>query len=417
MMLPLLLAATLALSAPPHAIDLGATKFFAQSDAGAQLIGIDLVVSAGTARQTAAQNGLAALTAQTLLFTKIDGTRLTDRIAADGGSIDYAVDPGVVRFSFEVLPGALPAVSADLARALTALDTSADTVNAARTTLATRIADDESNPVTVGVEMLRNSYYRGTAGAPSFGTSASLAQLGPSDVAAFFAAHYLRGDAFATATGAVEDALNVAVNAIIGALPAGSEPPATLAAQAFGPEPKHLVTSREIGVPFAFVGFAAPAMNDPDFGAMLVLRSMLNDVAARQTTETPAAFERGINIVYTYDVKPSSFIVAINGSQVDPSAGLTVLQAILKSAVTKPLGADVIKRYKEMARGDWALEAVTLNDRAWQIGAAVNEGADPALAQTIGAEIDRVTPADLERLAKVYLQRYTVALVLPRSHP
>ena len=109
--------------------------------------------------------------------------------------------------------------------------------------------------------------------------------------------------------------------------------------------------------------------------------------------------------------------MAINGSQVDPSAGLTVLQAILKSAVTKPLGADVIKRYKEMARGDWALEAVTLNDRAWQIGAAVNEGADPALAQTIGAEIDRVTPADLERLAKVYLQRYTVALVLPRSHP
>ena len=49
--------------------------------------------------------------------------------------------------------------------------------------------------------------------------------------------------------------------------------------------------------------------------------------------------------------------------------------------------------------------------------APVNEGADPALAQTIGAEIDRVTPADLERLAKVYLQRYTVALVLPRSHP
>jgi predicted Zn-dependent peptidase len=416
MMLPLLLAATLALSAPPHAVDLGATKLYTQSDAGAQLIGIDLVVSAGTARQTPAQNGLAALTAQTLLFTKIDGTRLTDRIAADGGSVDYAVDPGVVRFSFEVLPSALPAVSADIARALTSLDTSADTVNAARTTLTARIDDDERNPVTVGVEMLRNSYYRGTAGAPSFGTSASLAQLGPADVAAFFAAHYLQGDAFATATGAVDDASNAAVNAVIGALPTGSEAPPVLAAQAFGPEPKRLVTSREIGVPFAFVGFAAPAMNDPDFGAMLVLRSLLTDVAARQTTETPAAFERGINVVYTYDVKPSSFIVAINGSEVDPSAGLTVLQAILKSAVTKPLGADVLKRYKETAHGDWALEAVTLNDRAWQIGAAVNEGADPALAQSVAAEIDRVTPADVERLAKLYLQHYTVALVLPRAH-
>lgn len=416
MILPLLLAAMVALSAPPHAVDLGATKFYAQSDSGAQLVGIELVVNAGTARQTAAQSGLAALTAQTLLFTKIDGTRLTDRIAADGGSLDYAIDPGVVRFSLEVLPSALPAVSADVARALAALDTSADTVNAARAALAARIDDDERNPVTVGVEMLRTSYYRGTAGAPSFGTSASLAQLGRADVAAFFTAHYLRGNAFATATGAVDDASNAAINAVIGALPDGSEAPPVLVAQAFAPEPKHLVTSREIGVPFAFVGFAAPAMNDPDFGAMLVFRSMLNDVAEHRTTTTPAAFQRGINVVYSYDVKPASFIVEINGSQVDPSAGLTVLQAILKSAVSKPLGADVIKRYKETAHGDWALEAVTLNDRAWQIGAAVNEGADPALAQTIGAQIDRVTPADLERLAKVYLQHYTVALVLPRSH-
>jgi predicted Zn-dependent peptidase len=76
----------------------------------------------------------------------------------------------------------------------------------------------------------------------------------------------------------------------------------------------------------------------------------------------------------------------------------------------------VVKRYKETARGDWALEAVTLTDRAWQIGAAVNEGADPALAQDVAAAIDRVKPADLQRLAKLYLQHYTVALVLPRRN-
>jgi predicted Zn-dependent peptidase len=416
MIQPLLLAATLALTAVPHAIDLGPTKFYAQSDAGAQLVGIDLIVSAGTARQTATQNGLAALTAQTVLFTKIDGKRLIDRIASAGGSIDYTVDPGVVRFSLEVLPSALPAVGADVARALAAPDVSPETVAAARATIGARIDDDERNPVTVGVEMLRGSYYSGTAGAPAYGSSATLAGLTPSDVSAFFAAHYLRGDAFATATGQVDDAAGAAINAVIGALPAGSEPAPVLSAQAFSPEPKHLVTSREIGVPFAFVGFAAPAMDDPDFGAMLVLRSLLNDIAARQSTTTLAPFERGINTVYTYDVKPATFIVAINGSQIDPSAGLSVLQAILKTAVTKPLDPQVVDRYKETARGDWALEAVTLTDRAWQIGAAVNEGADPALAQTVSAQIDRVTPADVQHLAKVYLQHFTVALVLPR-HP
>jgi predicted Zn-dependent peptidase len=113
-------------------------------------------------------------------------------------------------------------------------------------------------------------------------------------------------------------------------------------------------------------------------------------------------------------VKPATFTVAINGSEIDPTAGLTVLQAILKTAVTKPLARDVIKRYKETARGDWALEAVTLTDRAWLIAAAVSQGADPAAAQNVIAQIDKVTPADIQRIAKAYLQRYAVAVILPR---
>ena len=416
MILPLLLAATFALTGMPHAVDLGTTKFYAQSDTGAQLVGLELVVSAGTARQSAAQNGLAALAAQTLLLTKIDGTRLTDRIAAAGGSVDFAVDPGVVRFALEVLPGALPAISADLARAIAMPDTSPETVAAARAALDARIDDNPRKPVAVGMEMLRSSYYRGTAGAPPYGTSASLAGLGPADVTAFIAAHYLRGDAFVTATGRVDDTANAAVNAVLGAFTPGSEAAPVVLAQPFGAQPKNVITQREIGVPFALVGFAAPAMSDPDFGAMLVLRSLLNDIAARQSTTTLAPFQRGIDVVYAYDVKPATFTVAINGSELDPTAGLTVLQAILKTAVSKPLSADVVKRYKETARGDWALEAVTLTDRAWQIGAAVNEGADPALAQDVAAAIDRVKPADLQRLAKLYLQHYTVALVLPRRN-
>jgi predicted Zn-dependent peptidase len=155
-------------------------------------------------------------------------------------------------------------------------------------------------------------------------------------------------------------------------------------------------------------------MSDPDFAPMLVLRSLLDDIAARQSPTTLEPFQRGIDVVYTYDVKPATFTVAINGSQLDPTAGLTVLQAILKTAAAKPLAPDVVKRYRETARGEWALEAVTLTDRAWLMGAAVNQGAGPDLAQGVSAAIDRVTPADLLRLAKVYLQHYTIALVLPR---
>jgi predicted Zn-dependent peptidase len=413
-MLPLLLAAALAVASVPRAVDVGPSAFYAQSDAGAQLVGLDIVVSAGTARQGATQNGLAALAAQTLLFTKLDGVRLVDRVAAAGGSIDFTVEPDVVRFSVEALPAALPAIGADLARAIAAPDASPQTVAAARIALGARIDDAQSNPVSVGIEMLRASYYAGPAGAPSFGTNASLANLVPADVGAFLAAHYLRGTSFATATGAVGAATAAAASTVLAAFGSGTEAPLVLRARPFAIEPKHLVTQREIGVPFAMVGFAAPAMTDRDFAAMLVVRSLLDDVAARRSPTTLALFQRGIDVVYAYDVKPATFTVAINGSEIDPTAGLTVLEAILKTAVSKPLGSDVIKRYKETARGEWALEAMTFTDRAWQIATAVNQGADPAAAQSVTGAIDRVTPADVRRVAKTYLQRYAVAIVAPR---
>jgi zinc protease len=413
-MIPFLLAATLAVADVPHAAAPVPTQLYAHNDAGAQLVGLTIVVRAGTARQATGQNGLAALAAQTLLLGKFDGVSLSDRISAAGGAIDFTVDPDVVRFSIEMLPGSVAGITADLERAVAAPDTSPATVAAARAALGARIDDSERNPIAVGLEMLHTAYYRGAAGAPAFGTRASLVNLGPDDVRAFLAAHYLRGDVFATATGRVDDTANAAAGALLAAFPAGSEAPPVVAAQGFPLQPKHLVTQREIGVPFALVGFAAPAMTDGDFGAMLVLRALLDDVAARQSSTTPALFQRGIDVVYGYDVKPATFTVAINGAQIDPSAGLTVLQAILKTAVTKPLGGEVIKRYKETARGAWALEAMTLSDRGWQMAAALNQGADPAIAQNVAAAIDRVTPADVQRLAKTYLQRYAVAIVLPR---
>jgi predicted Zn-dependent peptidase len=148
---------------------------------------------------------------------------------------------------------------------------------------------------------------------------------------------------------------------------------------------------------------------------MLVLRAILGDITDRSDITTAAPIERGLDIVYSYDVKPATFGIAINGALLDPQAGLTIVQAIARNALSKPFSADVIRRYKDTARGEWALEALTLSDRAWQIGAAVTEGADPATAQSVIAAIDRVTPVDVQRIAKRYLQRYIVALVLPRS--
>jgi predicted Zn-dependent peptidase len=412
---PLLLAAALT-TAAPATIDLGGTtRLYAQADQGAQLVGMQVVVSAGTTRQAATQGGLAALTAETLLETKVEGIALVDRVTAAGGSLAYTIDPDVVRFTIAALPDALPAIARDLAAVLAAPDTSAATLSAARATLASRIDGDEKNPLIVGLEMLRGSYYTGGAALPTLGTRASLGALRGSDVAAYFAAHYRRGNAFAAATGRIDDAVSAAARTVLQALPEGTEPSPAIGVRPPTAAGKQIVTHRDIGIPVVMVGFAAPALGDRDFAAMLVVRTMLSAVSERTSATTLTDFERGVAAIYDYDVKPATLTVAINGGRIDPALGLRALRALLQRVADGPFDADALARFRESARGKWLLEAVSLTDRAWLIGAAVANGSEPNAAAGVADAIARVSGEDVQRVARTYLQRYTVATVLPRD--
>jgi zinc protease len=414
MMLPLLLAAALAPPAPAT-IDLGASRLYVQADDGAQLVGMQLVVGGGTARQGPTQAGLAALAAETVLHTKIGGTALIDRVAAAGGSISYTIEPGVVRFSLEALPDALPAIARDVAAAFSAPDTSTAAIAAARASIAARIDDEERNPLIVGLQMLRSSYYVGGAGLPTLGTRASLAGLQGSDVAAFVAAHYLRGDAFAAATGRIDAAVSDAARTALAGLPEGSETLAPIAVRPLEAAGKQIITHRDIGIPVVLIGFAAPSLGDPDFAAMLVVRAMIESAAQRSTTRMLSDFERGLAAIYSYDVKPATLTIALNGGRIDPTLGQSAIRALVRRAAAQPFDAEALARYRNAARGKWLLEAVSLTDRAWQIGAAVSVGSQPNAAAGVAAALEAVSAEDVQRVARTYLQRSTVATVLPRG--
>jgi predicted Zn-dependent peptidase len=412
---PFLLAAALA-AAPPTTIDLGgATRLYAQADEGAQLVGMQLVLKAGTARQSATQSGLAALTAETVIESKIDGVALIDRVTAAGGSLGYALDADVIRFTIAALPDALPGIARDLATVFAAPDSSPAAIAAARATLATRIDGDEKNPLIVGLAMLRGSYYTGGAALPTLGTRASLAALRGSDVGAFFAAHYRRTNAFVAATGRIDDTVSGAARTVLQALGEGTEPATTIDVRPLTSAGKQIITHRDIGIPVVLVGFAAPALGDRDFAAMLVVRALLGTVSERTSATTLSDFERGIAAIYDYDVKPATLTVAINGGRVEPAAGLRALRTLLQRVAGTPFDAPALTRYRDAARGKWLLEAISLTDRAWLIGAAVANGSGPSAAADVAAAIVRVTADDVQRVARTYLQRFTVATVLPRD--
>jgi hypothetical protein len=82
-------------------VDLGGTRGYVQADPGSVLAGVALFVQAGLDRQAAGQSGVAALVAETVLHTPVDGVPLTDAVDARGASIEYAVTAQRVRFYLE----------------------------------------------------------------------------------------------------------------------------------------------------------------------------------------------------------------------------------------------------------------------------------------------------------------------------
>lgn len=396
-------------------VDLGGSRAYVRSDSAASLATVVLFVRAGLDRQTAAQNGLAALVAETVLRTPVDGVALADAVDARGGSIAFAVAPPYVRFSLEAAPDALPAVAALVARALKAPSFESATLTSARAKLAERIAGDEADPRLVGLDMLRASYYRDGAGSPLLGTTAGLGGLVPQDARAFYARWYLRGDAYVTAVGRTDENGASVSRTLVDALPAGSAAQPAIATRAYADQPKRIITHRDVFAPYIVVGFAAPSLGDKDFAAALVVRSMLGDVFDRVGATTLPPVFRAVGAIYGYDVDPAQFALWINGSRIDPSTGLATVDAVLTNAAKKSLAAPVLARYKESARGEWALETLSLDDRAFAIGNAVALGLDADAADGVTAAIGAVTGADVQRVAKKYFRRFDVALVLPRS--
>lgn len=411
----LVLAAALTPAASKTAVvDVG-TRLYTRSEDGALLGGLEIFVSAGIARQSPTQGGLAALTAESLLRTPVNGVALRDVVAAAGGSLTYAVNAEGVRFAIEAAPQAFPAIAGAFATAASTFNPDPANLAASRAALVSRITDNERNPVLVGIDMVRSAYYTGAAGEPALGSAATLAQLGPADVRGFFATHYVRGNTFVTAVGNVADAATAVARTIAAALPSGTEAAPAIAVHALAAQPRRIITHRDVFAPFIVLGFSAPSLGDKDFAAMLVVRSLLGDVFDRPSATTLEALDRSVGVVYSYDVKPASLALYINGARLNPTTGLTAVEAVLTNAAKTPLSATVLSRYRDSAHGQWQIEALSLDDRAFQIGNAVSHGVDPDYNQTVADAIAKTTSADVQRVIKTYLQRYTVAVVLPRE--
>lgn len=392
-----------------------------QPDATAELAGAEVLLQAGLDRQNAKQNGLAALVAESVLRTPVEGEiSLKDAVAANGGSITYAVDPRGLRFYLEGLSATFPALLGFFESALSKPDFAPAALNAARSALDEKIVQTQRAPLTVGIDMLNRAFYQDSAGMPPYGLPATLAGFSPSDARAFYQEHYRKGDAVVSAVGNLSNVPASALAGLVNGLPSGTSTPVNVTMAKLSSTSRELLARRDVTVPWLVAQYPAPDLQSKEFGAMLVLtaflRRTLADVSEVPGIATRSAAQRGVGAYYNFDARPSNVIMYVDGGLGDPTRTFATALTVVNVLGHAKLAGN-LNDMKAYAAGRLLEDTVTLQDRAWLAGVYAQHGVSGSYFQHALAAINATTAADLQRAASRYLAAPTIALVLPRSQP
>lgn len=403
-----------------QSVSVDGLRLTSEHDAGSALAGVQIFVSGGLARQTRMTNGVAALVAECVIRTPVNvpGTgslALDDAVSRQGGSLTYSIDESTLHYYLESQPQRMPGLLELLGKALSAPDFSSATLASARRTLLARIDDSEKNPFRVGVQMFRESFLEGGMAYPDYGAATTVAGLAPSQLHEFYERTYRRGGVSASAIGEVTSEITSAIGNLAKSLPPGTVAPVRVAGRTLPASTTHIIAQRDVGRPFIVVGFAAPSPGQRDFGAMLVLETLLSSAFGESSATTLTLGERAVGALYLYDSTPASLVVYVNGGTgVDPVVALHTIAAVTKRLGEKPLSADALKRFKTAAEGEFVTGTTTLSDRSFLLGTLSTGLGQKSINGALDA-IEAVTPADLQQAAKTYLQRYVEAIIAPRQ--
>ncbi len=388
-----------------------------QPDPSSSLVGVEFAIPAGLDRQGLREDGLAALVAESILKTPVDGVPLDEAVAAEGGSVHFTIEPTGVRFYCQAVAFDAQRVFATFRSGLAAPDFSQATLSLARDALIRHIATQQHEPLTVAVQMLDLAQASGNnTGFPALGTPASLMQLTSADASAFYRAYYRRDGSSLSAVGRV-DALG-SLEQYAATLPQGASAVVQTGVKQIKAGSRELLTHRDVNAPWLVVQYGAPVLGSRDYGPMLVLAAFLKhtlgDIAELPGTITPTAVSDAVGAVYDYDAATPSLVLYVDGGigDYDRTFG-TALTVVNLLSTTKLEGS--IDEFKRIAASEYVIDASVLETRARLAGMfARRTGSADYLGATLEA-IEATTPQDVQRVARRYLGKATIALVLPRA--
>lgn len=293
------------------------------------------------------------------------------------------------------------------------------TIQAVRDFLLRQIRNRGDRPYDAGLDMLSARLFgdHGYAWNP-LGLRESVERLDREALLAQYRRHYVPGQMVLAVSGRLKAREVVAqAERLFGAMTAA--PPAPRPA---APLPAASAAREALGVPGAqaqiLTGGTAPALTDPDYPAMKVLTTVLGGgMAGRLFSELRdkqgLAYTTGV--LYPSRVDPGYVLAQIGTAPANVETSEAALRREIERIQREPVPEEELRVARAYLLGNLAMDRRTNARQAWYLAAYEIAGVGHEFLDAYVAAVRRVTPGDVQRVARRYLSTLRTVVVQPPS--
>jgi predicted Zn-dependent peptidase len=165
------------------------------------------------------------------------------------------------------------------------------------------------------------------------------------------------------------------------------------------------------------VAALAPALGHPDHAAVKVLATVLGGgMAGRLFAELRDREGLAYSAAAYYDPtrEPGALVLHLGTAPQNAVKAEEGLRAAVARIRTEPIAPDELDRAKAYLLGSYAMDRRTNARQAWYLGFYRVEGEPVDFPDRYRQAVERVTAADVQRVARTYLDRITTVVLRPR---
>ncbi len=387
----------------------------------APVVAYSLLVTMGTRTETPDTAGISNMLQLMLVrgTEKMNGEQIAAAADRMGGSIDAYGDADYSEITATALSrNWLPMLElvADVALRPTVPD---GTVRAVRDFIVRQIRNRGEKPFDVAADRMRAALFGAHPYAwDPLGRRESVEKLTRDALLAHYRRQYVPGSDGAGRERRCEGRRRARArfNACSAALPPGKAPTPSL------PAPPPMAATREVfAVPGAqaqiFMAALAPPLTHPDYPALKVMTAILGGGMASRffsdLRDTQAlAYSTGTQ--YPPRLDTSAFVAILGTAPANVPKAEAALKEHLARIQNEPASAEEVAVARSYVVGSQAMDRRTNARQAWYLAAAELAGVGYEFFDVYAANVKKVTPADVQRVAKQYLGVLRTVIVQPQ---